>query len=214
MTHKWFGPIAGRDIKTRNLPVEPLQSEERKLSVDKEVPSTAIYKAWHIAPRCSRDFYAMDFITDILAGGESGRLYTILVREKKLFSEINAYVTSDIDPGLLILNGKLINGIDIYQAEEEVNKIISNLKENLVGSEEMEKVKNRYESARLFSNTSILNKAANLALYELLGDPELINSEVDRFKEIDQNMIIETSLKYMVDSNCSTLYYKSSKGTR
>jgi predicted Zn-dependent peptidase len=210
LAQKWFGPIEKRKIKLRNLTAEPLQTEERKMTVEKKVPASAIYKAWHTSPRKSKDFYAMDLITDLLAGGESGRLYNILVKEKKLFSEINAYITSDIDPGLILIHGRVMKGVDIHKADENINSIISELKEKIPEIQEMDKVKNKYESTMVFSNTSILNKAANLAFYELLDDAEMINNEVERFREIDTDGVIETSRKYLVDSNCSTLYYKSS----
>lgn len=214
LSRKWFGPIGKREVKTRKLPVEPTQLQERKLTIEKEIPATALYKVWHTGQRLSSDFYTLDLITDLLAGGESGRLQIRLVREKKLFSEINAYLTSDIDPGLIILHGKLMKGIDIQQAEDEVNKVIGDLKRKITSIKEMEKVKNKYESSTVFSNTSILNKAVNLGLYELLGDPEMINTEVGKFRKIDQDMVIETSRKYLVDSNCSTLYYKSTKDNK
>ena len=91
LTNKWFGPIEKRNIKVRNLPSEPPQNEKRILTIEGNVPSSALYKVWHIGPRLSDDFYTLDLITDILSGGESGRLNIELVREKKLFSEINAY---------------------------------------------------------------------------------------------------------------------------
>ena len=118
LTSKWFGPIEKRILKSRKLPVEPPQIEERKLIIEKDVPSEAIYKVWHTGPRLGADYHTLDLITDLLAGGESGRLYTRLVREMKLFSELNAYITSDIDPGLIIVHGKLMKDVDIYYAEE------------------------------------------------------------------------------------------------
>jgi predicted Zn-dependent peptidase len=127
LTQKWFGPIEKRIIQPRNLPEEPGQIQERILTIESDVPSTALYKVWHIGPRKSKDFYTLDLITDLLAGGESGRLHTKLVRGKKLFSEINAYLTADIDPGLIILQGKLMKGVDIHKAEESVNEVINGL---------------------------------------------------------------------------------------
>jgi predicted Zn-dependent peptidase len=140
LTEKWFGQIDERIIKKRNLPVEPLQHEERILTIEKDVPSDALYKAWHSGPRSSPDFYTLDLITDLLAGGESGRLYTKLVRDLKLFSEINAYLTADIDPGLIIIQGKLMKGIDIQLAENAVNNVITDLGNSTGIKKEMEKV--------------------------------------------------------------------------
>ncbi|MDQ1297133.1 MAG: zinc protease [Bacteroidota bacterium] len=211
LSEKWFGTIEKRNVNQKSLPAEPPQTEERILTVERNVPASALYKAWHMGPRLSSDFYTLDLITDLLAGGESGRLFTKLVREKKLFSEINTYITSDIDPGLVILHGKIMQGIDIYKANYEVNNIILTLIEKKASSPEMEKVKNKYESANIYSNTNILNKAMNLAYYELLGNPEMINTEVDLYRKTDRAMVLEAAGKYLTDSNCSTLYYKSKR---
>jgi predicted Zn-dependent peptidase len=211
LTRKWFGPIEKRAIRSRNLPVEPQQTEARIITVERDVPSTALYKVWHVGPRNGKDFYTLDLITDLLAGGESGRLYTKLVREKKLFSEINAYLTADIDPGLIIVQGKLMKGIDIQHADESVNEVITDLQRGEVTTGEMEKVKNKFESSTVFSNTSILNKAANLSFCELLGNPALINNEVDLYRNVSHGMVIESLEKYFIPTNCSTINYMSTR---
>jgi predicted Zn-dependent peptidase len=211
LTSEWFGPVPARDIKPRNLPAEPLQNDDRSIIVEMDVPSDALYKVWHTGTRDSDDFHTLDLITDLLAGSESGRLHTKLVREKKLFSEINAYITADIDPGLIILQGKLMKGVDLRYAEESVNEVINGLQAiNGIG-EEMEKVRNKFESSTVFSNTSILNKAVNLAHYELLGNPDLINREVEAYRSVTVEMVAEATARFFRSSNCSTLYYKSSR---
>lgn len=214
LVKKWFDNIEKRDVKPRLLPAEPMQTDTRTLNVERDIPASALYKAWHIGPRESRDFYTMDLITDLLAGGESGRLTERLTRGKKLFSDINAYITADIDPGLIILNGKLMKGVDIYQADEAVNNVIGSLSERVPLLKEMEKVKNRYESASVYGNSDILNKAMNLSYFELLGDPDLINDEVRLYRETDRMMIPETASRIFTVTNCCTLYYKSSRNDR
>jgi predicted Zn-dependent peptidase len=211
LTRKWFGPIEKRAIRSRNLPLEPEQTEERILTIESDVPSTALYKVWHIGARISHDFYTLDLITDLLAGGESGRLHTKLVREKKLFSEINAYITADIDPGLIFVQGKLMKGVDIHDADNSVNEVINSLLINNGIHDEIEKVKNKFESSTVFSNTSILNKAANLSFFELLGDAGLINSEVQSYRSVNYEMITTAVQRYFTSSNCSTLYYLSTR---
>lgn len=209
LASKWFGTVPERKIRSRNLPEEPIQEEERLITIEKDVPQDALYKVWHIGPRKSDDFYTLDLITDLLAGGESGRLHTKLVRDRKLFSEINAYITSDIDPGLVILQGKLMKGIDLSTADNSVNETIASLYESGNIDEEMEKVRNKFESSTVFSNTSILNKAASLAYFELLGDPEQINLEIEAYRRVNRTMVAEATGKYFRQSNCSTLFYKS-----
>jgi zinc protease len=214
LSQKWFGPIENRAIKPRNLPEEPVQTEERILNIERDVPSDALYKFWHIGPRNSKDFYTIDLITDLLAGGESGRLHTKLVREKKLFSEINAYMTADIDPGLMVVQGKLMNGVDLQQADNMVNEVINSLLNPKDIGEEMEKVKNKFESSTVFSRTSILNKAANLSFFEILGNPELINNEVTAFRSVTPKMVSDSVRRSFIPSNCSTLNYISTRKNR
>jgi zinc protease len=209
LSKKWFGPIDKRTIRQRFIPEEPVQNEERKMTIEKDVPSTALYKVWHMCPRNHPDFNTLDLITDLLAGGESGRLYTRLVRDKKLFSEINAYLTSDIDPGLIFIQGKLMKGVEINEAEEAISEVIDSLGDMAGIDEEIEKVKNKFESTTVFSNTAILNKAMNLSFYELLGDAGQINNEVQIYRSVNGKMVKEAAAKYFVPSNCSTLYYKS-----
>jgi predicted Zn-dependent peptidase len=206
---KWFGSIPGRAAAERRLPSEPAQKGERNLKVEREVPADALYKAWHMGKRISDDFYTLDLLTDLLAGGESGRLYNKLVREKNLFSEINAYITSDIDPGLVILSGKLMKGTDIKDAEKAVNEVIDDLKDSSLTERELEKVKNKFESSTVLSNTSILNKAMNLSVYELLGDIHLVNMETERFRAVSKEMVREAAVSYLNPENCTTIFYLS-----
>ncbi len=212
LVEKWFGPLVRRNIITRNLPPEPVQTEGREITVRKNVPVDAFYKAWHICPRKSKDFKTLDLLTDLLAGGESGRLHSKLVREKNIFSEINAYLTSDIDPGLLIISGKLMKGIGTAEAEESLAEVLNELKEIQVPDEEMEKVKNKFESSLVLANTSILNKAMNLAYYELLGDASEVNYEAEKYRAIGRELVFEAAGRYLTEYNCSTVYYLSETG--
>lgn len=206
---KWFDTIPARPARIRNLPPEPEQKQPRELTVRRNIPSDAIYKAWHIGPRKGDDFYTLDLLTDLLSGGESGRLHNRLVRGKNLFSEINAYITSDIEPGLAIISGKIMKGVDMETAEEALQNEINKLKEGAISDLELDKVKNRYETSTVLSNTSILNKALNLSVFELIGDAGMINMEVDYYKSVTRNMVSECAIKYFKPENCSTLHYLS-----
>jgi zinc protease len=211
LANKWFGPISRREIALRKLTPEPVQNEERMTEVEKDVPSDVLYKAWHVCKRTEKDFYTLDLLTDLLTGGESGRLYSSLVREKKLFSDINAYLSGELDPGLMIINGQLMNGISFEIAEEAVNEVIENIKRVTVPELEIEKVKNKYESSMVFSNTSVLNKAMNLGFHELLGDADEVNHEVERYCSVNSEMVKNAAKKYLQTGNCSSLLYKSKK---
>jgi predicted Zn-dependent peptidase len=210
LSEKWFGPIPRRKKPAEINDYEPVQRKERRKTVEKKVTSDALYMAWHTGPRMSEDFRNLDLITDLLAGGESGRLYTKLVKKKRLFSSINAWITGETDRGLIILQGRLMKGVSLEAAEASVNEVIGELLTGHIGRTELQKVKNKYETAYLLSNTSLMNRAMNLALYEYLGSAELINRELKEYLAIDKSEVINTAGKHFTEDRCSILWYKAS----
>lgn len=211
LAHKWFGGIPRRNIGKRELPEEPLQVEARSLTVKKNVPYPAIYKAFHMCGRGDKDYHATDLISDILSNGKSSRLYQKLVQEKKLYSEINAYITGEIEAGLFMLSGNLMKGVPMEEAEKALMEEINKLKGGFVFEYELQKVKNKVESTIQFSETNILNKAMNIAKSELLGDAELANQEVDKYSDVQIMDIKRVSEDVFAEGNCSTLYYLTHK---
>jgi predicted Zn-dependent peptidase len=211
LVNKWFGPIGKRDVINNHIPVEPKQTEKRECTVHRKVPFDSIYKAWHIAARNEKEFLVCDLITDILAGGRSGRLYQRLVKEKHLFSDINAFVTGSIDPGLLVISGKLMEGVSMQTAENEIAILLDELKNTPLDEMELQKVKNKFEANFLLGQTNILNKAMGLSYFEMMGDASDINLEIEKYQAITQNDILETTSKVIDENNCSTLYYLADK---
>lgn len=209
LSEKWFSSIEKRDVKKRNLPQEPKQTQARFLEVERNVPFDSIYKAYHICNRRNSKYYAVDLLSDILSNGKSSRLYQRLVQEKQLFSEINAYITGEIEEGLFVFSGNLIEGITLEQADKAITDEISEIKKQLVSEYELEKVKNKVESTLLFSETNILNKAMHLAKCELISDAELFNIESDLYRSVTREEIQEAAKEIFTIENCSTLYYKA-----
>lgn len=210
-SEKWFGPIPSQPKQERNLPIEPLQSEARRSTVYRDVPANSIYKAWHICKRTDAEYRHFDLISDILSNGKSSRMYLSLVKEKKLFTEINAYVSGDIDHGLFIVSGKLTAGTNIEIAEKEIDEAVYTFVNEKLQQQELQKVKNKVESVLSFSNTNVLNKAMNLAYYELLGDADMLNLEEENYASITAEDIQHTSAKFFNDQNSVTLHYLMNK---
>ena len=209
LTDKWFGGIEKRNIANRNLNKEPKQTGARELTEKKEVPSNAIYMAYHMCDRKSELYHATDLLSDILSNGLSSRLYQSLVKEKRLFSNINAYISGSIDPGQFIISGNLLDGVSIDEAEKAIHSQLEKLKMEEIPVEELEKVKNKLESSLVFSEISILNKAMNLGYYELLGDAQLANLEIEKYRKVLPGQM-QTIAKDIFDiKNSSTLYYLS-----
>lgn len=208
LVEKWFGDIPAGNKYIRNLPAEPKQAEARKLEVAKDVPLDALYKCWHGYARTDKRFYPMDLITDILGSGSSSRLYQSLVKEKKLFSNIACYHTGSIDPGLVVVEGKLVNGISIEAGDTAIEEALEEIKSELLASDELQKVKNRIESIFVFEDISLMNRAHSLADYELLGDANLINTEWDNYNAVTAEEILSTANEIFRNENSNTLFYR------
>ncbi|MEO5674451.1 MAG: pitrilysin family protein [Chitinophagales bacterium] len=209
MAEEWFGAISTGDIPEKNIPAEPPQQEARSITVEADVPLDAIYKAYHMPARLQEGYYAADMISDILSGGKSGRLYQALVKEQKLFSEINCYQTGSIDPGLIVVEGKLVKGVEMNAAEQSIMSELKKIGSDTINDTELAKVKNRVESQMVFSETELLHKSMNLAYAELLGDASLVNEEIKNYLAITAEDIGVQSSKIFRAANCSTLYYFS-----
>jgi len=209
LTEKWFGSIRKGSAISRKLPSEPQQLESRTLTVERNVPFDAIYKAWHMCSRLSDEFYATDLISDILSAGHSGRLYQELVKKQRLFSDLNAFITGDIDEGLFVITGKLMKGVTFDEADQAIAFQLEKIRSEEIDSNELRKIKNRIESMMVFSEMRILDKAMNLAYYELLGEAEMINTLTSTYESVTSTDIKVQASKILTPENCSTLYYKA-----
>jgi predicted Zn-dependent peptidase len=209
--NKWFGPIPAGERYKRKLPEEPAQIEARRQITEANVPLDAIYMTFHMPGRLDTDYHVVDLISDILGRGKTSRLYQSLVKEKNIFNSINAYVTGSIDPGLLVISGKIKNGISQDAAESEVNVIIEDLVKNGLNKEELQKVKNQAYTSLAFQDVELLNRAMNLAHFSNMKDPGLLNKEKARIESINIDELLKAGKEIFNLSNRNILNYNSIK---
>ncbi len=207
LANKWFGPILPGEKYNRNLPVEPRQTAPQIMEVKANVPLDALYKCWHIYPRLDKRYYVTDLITEILSGGGSSRLFQALVKEKQLFSNIDCSHYGSTDAGLLSIEGKLVKGVDMQVAEAALMEEIVKLQQEGISEKELQKVKNKTESMMAFEDMSVMSRATSLAMYELLGDADLINKELQSYQEVTREELMQESRNIFEENNSNTLYY-------
>jgi len=207
LAEKWFGPIPPGEKYHRNLPQEPLQHEVRRETVTAKVPLNDVYIAFQMENRFDKAYYVVELMSDILSRGNSSRLYRNLVKEKQIFSEVHAYMTGSIDRGMFVFEGKPLKNISIETAEAAIWEELDKLKEEVIPADELTKVKNKTESTMIFSEMSLLDKAMNLAYYELLGDADKLNHETEKYLEVTPGQIKEEAIKLFRKDNSSTLIY-------
>lgn len=211
LAEKWFGSIPSGNAYVRNLPREPRQEEARTETLKRDVPLNALYKAWHIPARLESGYHECDLITEIMGNGYSSRLYRSLVKEQKLFSNINCYHTGSLDAGLLVIEGKIVEGQDPQQANAAIEEQIALLLQDGVQTEELEKAKNKIESMIAFEDMNLLSRANNLAFYELLGDASMINEELNKYHAVTADSLLARAQDVFRPGNMNTLFYLSSK---
>jgi len=211
LSEKWFGEIQAGEPINRNYPQELQQDHDRELVVERQVPQNAIYLAWHMDKRNTQGFYTTDLISDILSNGDSSRLYTRLIKERQMFSDINAFVSGDIDNGLFIITAKLINGTSFDEAESAIDAQINELSTELVTEKELQKVKNKIESNLIFSRLSVLNKAMNIGYYEMIENVSLLENEKEKYQSVSRDDIQLKAKDLFAEGKKNKLIYQAKK---
>ncbi|WP_259069376.1 M16 family metallopeptidase [Mucilaginibacter sp. X4EP1] len=211
LSEKWFGPIPAGEKYHRNLPQEPEQHDERRSTVTAKVPLNDVYIAFQMGARLDESYYAAELISDILSRGNSSRLYRNLVKEKPLFSEVHAYMTGSLDKGMFVFEGKPLENVSIETAEAAIWEELERIKTELIPADELTKVKNKIESTMIFSEMALLDKAMNLASFELLGDADLLNHETEKYLAVTTEEIKTLSNQFFRRDNSSTLIYLAEK---
>jgi zinc protease len=214
LAEKWFGPIPAGTLYQRQLPAEPPQTEPRHLELERNVPVDALYKCWHMGHRLSRNYYAMELLTEVLGGGGSSRLHQQLVKDRLLFSQIDCYHFGSVDPGLLVIEGKLVRGVSHATANAAVEDLLQTLLTESITEKELQKAKNKTESQIAFEDMSLMNRANNLAFYELLGNADLMRTELKNYQSFTVAELMAEAAQVLQANNCSTMYYKAAAGPK
>ncbi len=209
LADKWFSPIPMGEKYERNLPQEPKQTTARFAEYHADVPLNAFVKAWHMDSRLEKGYYTTDLISEILGGGGSSRLYQALVKEKQLFSNLDCYHFGSTEKGLIAVEGKLVKGVKMEDADKAVNEEIQKIQSDLVSDDELQKVKNKTESVIAFEDMSVMSRATSLANYELLGDANLMNTELNKYQATTTEEIRQHSRIIFDENNSNTMHYYS-----
>jgi len=216
MVEREFGPIAAPGsplppMRERHYPAEPDQTAPRLLEVQRDVPNDAFYMAWVMCDRYTPDpvsgrpmYYAYDALSDVLSAGHSSRLYRRLVQEEGLLTEVNAFITGELGPGVFAVTGKLRPGVDFAAAEAAVREELDRLATDPLPERELEKVANRYENTFVYSQYKASDRAYSLCYYEMVGDIGLVNSEPEHYRALRPEDLQRVAAR-LTPEKCSTL---------
>lgn len=207
LAEKWFGKIPARDISQPLIPQEPIQTEQRRLTAERDVPADVLYMSFPIASLTHEDFHCCDMISDILAAGRSCRLNRHLVEERHLFTSIDAYIQPRIDPGQLLICGMPAEGVSMEAAEAAVWEELEHLAAEGINAEELEKVKNKFETNFMRERANRQKLAAQLAFYEMLGDAAWADQEVEKYRSVTEERFMQVYKETVLPEKASILWY-------
>lgn len=205
LSEKWFGPIPRRELKKRPLPVEPRQTEARFRTVHRDVPFAGVYKMYHIPAKGTPGFFTSDLLTDVLSSGKASRLYQYMVKEKQVASGIRAFSWGAHDPGMISIDGTVARGKTVEEYETALSEALDQLS-NLEDAE-LNRIKNSLETQYVLERTAVLNRAMILAMSDVLGDPEMANTSLEKYLALTAADIRTAAAEFLAPTNCSTLYY-------
>jgi zinc protease len=207
LAQKWFGDILPGNTPDRIIPAEPPQTSPRFAQVTADVPVNLVYKVYHMAPRMDVNYYAQNLLSDVLGSGESSRLYQSLKMEQNLFTDIAAYVSGSIDTGMFVVSGKLREGVAYATADAAITAELDRLQTEPVTERELQRVKNMTETDLAGSYMTALNKAQGLAMAEMLGDANLVNTEAAHYAAVDLAAMQQNASALFRPEACTTFYY-------
>jgi len=207
LVQKWFGPIPKGYVAHPELPKEPIQTAFRQKILHQNVPHEAIYQGYHMAHRMTDEYYACDLMSDILATGRSSRFYKYLYKEKQLFSTIDGFISGSSDPGLFVIEGKIMEGVSLQKAKVGIEEQLYNICAHPITDKELATLQNRVENNLEYSEVSVINKALSLSYFEVLADASLINSEAEKYLSLTPEDLRSTAERIFTQKNCSEVIY-------
>ncbi|MGE9617046.1 MAG: M16 family metallopeptidase [Solitalea-like symbiont of Acarus siro] len=209
LVDKYFANVHFKTPQNKALTQEPIQNEARTQSLKRDnIALEALYKGFHIPGRFDKEFYTCNIIAEILSAGESSTLYLELVKKESIFNNIVAYTSGTLDPGLLVIEGKVNKGVDIFEAEAKLNNILYRLQTELLKDEIIEKAKNQIFLESRFEESNLLDRSINIAFYETAGNIDLYNQETNIYNNISAKNIIEKANYIFNGNNVSTIHYQ------
>ena len=209
LVEKWYGDIPSKMKPARILTAELPQTEFREQIIERNVPSDAFYYAFKMSERKSAEYYITDMLSDALGRDKSSRLYTSIQKEQKLVTEIGAYITGSLDNGLLVISGKLSPDVTFEEVDTAIWKVLSEIQTKKISTIELDRLKNKIKTAKAFQEQGVLNRAMNLAYFELLGDADGINQEAILYEQIQPEHILANAQDILQKTNCSLLKVKA-----
>jgi predicted Zn-dependent peptidase len=205
----YFGPIAKgtRPIPRPTIQEPALGGEVRDIIYD-NIQLAGVFQAYRAPKQGGDEYYAFNVLSTILSGGESSRMTKTIVDKKQQAAFAGSQPFFNEDAGLFITLALANMGVAPATLEQSIDSVVNDLKINLVGEREFQKVKNQITTDLVASNGTMAGIAESLANYEVyFGDANLINTELEKYNKVTREEVLKVAQKYLNKDNRVVLYY-------
>ena len=200
LVENYFGDIKNNNDKPEKLKIiqEPITEMIKVTEYDANIETPAKIFSY-ITPRNSaKDAYVLNYISRILSGGKSSRLYKKMVDEDKIALQVFAFGRYDQEYGTFSIFAVPMGETSLETLSAELDAQIKKLQTELISEREFEKINNQVETAFVQKNTGILGITSSLAEYYLLyDDTSLINDEIEIYRSITREDIMRVANEYL-----------------
>ncbi len=209
LVKKYFADIPKKEGEIyRPTVVEDIKYAEVRDTIYDNIQLPAIFQAYHIPAMGTEDYYAVEMLNQLLATGQSSRLYKALVDEQQLAIQVAAIPLPFEDPGLSIALAIPNMGLDCADVEAAMNKEIMKVQNELIPDKEFQKLRNQIENQIISQNATIANRANTLARnYTYFKDANRINSDLNKYLAVTQEDLKRVANEYFREDNRVVLYY-------
>ncbi len=210
MVKKWFETIPYKQAPShQRLPQETV-FEASHLHTVRDVPQNALYKTFHIPGR--QDYSGIKALVNYFdEGGKASLFYKVLVEKQQLVTEIEVYPTETMDPGLLIIEAKLQEGVQFDTVDKALQALLQQTIEKGLDHKALQKVKHQEEAAHAFNQVSAIHRAEEIAYAIMMGDALFFEKEIRKVKQLTSEEVQKVAKNIFADSNSHTLYYEAKK---
>ncbi len=212
LVRKYFGeipagppppPIPGNPV------VEPTLPQPVRQLVEGQVALPRVYAAFRIPPYGTDDFYAADVAAHLLATGKASRLYTSLVRERRLAESVVGFAFPIVTGAAMMVLWATANpGVDIGALEEALWSEVDRLRDGGAREEEVRRVVTGIEARQTIALQRVGERADQISMFTtLFDDPDRINTELDAYRAIDTAAVADLMRGHIARDHSAVLVY-------
>ncbi len=202
LAEKYLEPIPAQPAPPKVNIVEPPQTGERRVTIQKDVATPYLLIGYRTPEAKHEDFYALNILSSILSSGKSSRLYSSLVDEKQLATQVFTSYGESFDPTLFQVYAVTSKNVPETELEQAIYKELDRIKTNGISEKELQKIKNQ-KLMEFYSQVETINgKSNNIGTYEMFfGDYRKMFDAPANYNKVTAADVQNVAKKYFTKSN-------------